>query len=296
MTPFKKNGDVDLDAIPNYVQHLIDQKVNAVFVNGTTAEGLSLTIDERKKLAEKWVEATRGKLKTIIHCGAIAIRDAQDLAKHAESIGADAIAAIPSFYFPPRNCGDLVQSVADIASAAPKTPFIYYHTVRTHLNVEMATFCLQARERIPTFAGIKWADENAAEAYKVFTKIQADDFVLMWAIDDSFLAALTMGMESFNGSSYTFTGLLAAEITEAYKKGDFKKADAGQLKLKKIVDVLEQDGEWLERHKAAAEFAGLSMGPPRLPNQSLAKDKNARFREELTKVGFFDVMKVAAKT
>ena len=66
-TPMKENGDIDLSKIPAYVQHLSDEGVDGVFINGTTGEGiLSLTVKERKDLTEAWVEAGKGKISTII--------------------------------------------------------------------------------------------------------------------------------------------------------------------------------------------------------------------------------------
>lgn len=50
-------------------------------VNGTAGEGVSMTVQERKTMAEKWVAASQGKLKTIVHCGAVCIRDARDLVR-----------------------------------------------------------------------------------------------------------------------------------------------------------------------------------------------------------------------
>ena len=52
-------------------------------VNGTLAEGLSLTVDERKKLAESWIQASRGRLEVIVHVGAQCIKDAQEMVRVA---------------------------------------------------------------------------------------------------------------------------------------------------------------------------------------------------------------------
>jgi N-acetylneuraminate lyase len=52
-----------------------------VLVNGTAGEGLSMSVAERKLMAEKWVSACKNKLKIIIHCGALALRDAQHLVR-----------------------------------------------------------------------------------------------------------------------------------------------------------------------------------------------------------------------
>jgi dihydrodipicolinate synthase/N-acetylneuraminate lyase len=50
-------------------------------VNGTLGEGLSLTLSERKTLAEGWVRASRGRLQVIVHVGATCVRDSQELVR-----------------------------------------------------------------------------------------------------------------------------------------------------------------------------------------------------------------------
>jgi N-acetylneuraminate lyase len=67
----------------------------------------------------------------IVHIGAASIEDSKELARHAESIGAPAIASIPPVFFKPENVPDLVSTMQDIAAAAPKTPFYYY---RIHMR------------------------------------------------------------------------------------------------------------------------------------------------------------------
>lgn len=50
-----------------------------VSVNGSLAEGLSLTLDERKQLTEAWFKASKGRLEVIVHVGTNCIKDSQEL-------------------------------------------------------------------------------------------------------------------------------------------------------------------------------------------------------------------------
>lgn len=50
-----------------------------VAVNGSLAEGMSMTVDERKRLAEEWMKASNGRLQVVIHVGANCIKDAKEL-------------------------------------------------------------------------------------------------------------------------------------------------------------------------------------------------------------------------
>ncbi|GBN99329.1 N-acetylneuraminate lyase, partial [Araneus ventricosus] len=102
-TAFKENGELNPDVIPAYVDHLVRLGVKAAFVNGTTGEGVSMTVEERKTVAEGWVKAGKNKLDVIIiQVGANSIKDARELAAHAEKIGATGIASLPPIFYKPQ--------------------------------------------------------------------------------------------------------------------------------------------------------------------------------------------------
>ena len=60
--------------------------VTGAYVLGTTGEGIHCSVEERKKVAERWVNASQGKLDLIIHTGALSIADTLELARHAETL------------------------------------------------------------------------------------------------------------------------------------------------------------------------------------------------------------------
>jgi hypothetical protein len=102
-TPFDRlsgGGALNLSVVPEQEKYLNATGVDYVFVGGTTGESLSLTVDERKQLAEAWMATSAN---VIVHVGAEAVSDARELASHAERIGALAIGAMPPVFFSPAN-------------------------------------------------------------------------------------------------------------------------------------------------------------------------------------------------
>jgi len=69
LTGFNADGSVNLDVIPRYAAMLSANKIAGVFVNGTTGEGQSLSIEERKILAQAWADSAQNDLCVIIHVG-----------------------------------------------------------------------------------------------------------------------------------------------------------------------------------------------------------------------------------
>src|SRR4051794_10669074 len=94
-TPFDASGDVNLAMIEKQCSGLVSSGVKGAFVCGTTGEGLSLTQDERMSVAQRWVDVVDEQLKVIVHVGHNSQREAMALARHAQEIGASAIAALP---------------------------------------------------------------------------------------------------------------------------------------------------------------------------------------------------------
>ncbi|KAG8555478.1 hypothetical protein GDO81_017716 [Engystomops pustulosus] len=128
-TPMTLNCEVNLSIIQQYVDYLVQkQKIKNIFVNGTTGEGTSLSVTERKKLAEEWVRHARGKMdNVIVHVGCLSLEETKDLAAHAASCGANAIAAVSPSFIKPSSPDALVLYLKEVASAAPSLPFYYYH-------------------------------------------------------------------------------------------------------------------------------------------------------------------------
>ena len=94
-SPFTGEGELNLAVVEAYARHLVAHNVAGAFICGSTGEGYSLTVEERKCLAARWCEAATGRLRVIVHVGSLRLAHSQELAAHAESVGADAIATEP---------------------------------------------------------------------------------------------------------------------------------------------------------------------------------------------------------
>src|SRR5687767_10773418 len=100
-TPFAPDGALDLGPVADLAALFAGQRLPAAFVCGTTGESHSLTVAERKAVAERWRAVAPAGLDVIVHVGHNCQRDAADLAAHARDIGAAAVAALAPSYFRP---------------------------------------------------------------------------------------------------------------------------------------------------------------------------------------------------
>ena len=123
-TPLHADGSLDLDKVPAQAAILKRQGVTGAFIGGSTGEGVSLTIDERKKLAEAWESAAPAhSLKLVVHVGHTSSAEASDLARHAADHGADAISTMAPFYFKPTTVRPLIDWLKPVAKACENLPF-----------------------------------------------------------------------------------------------------------------------------------------------------------------------------
>ena len=88
------DGNINLSTLKSYAKHLMDNDMSSVFINGSTGEGISLSIDERKQIAEEWTRIAPRNMKIINHVGHNSLPEAKVLAKHAQQFGANT-ASIP---------------------------------------------------------------------------------------------------------------------------------------------------------------------------------------------------------
>jgi N-acetylneuraminate lyase len=285
--PMRPNGDVDIEAVPPLVEHLVSGGVTGIFGNGTTGEGESLTPEERRALAAAFVSAVAGRLRVFVQVGANSLRVAQQLAAHAADVGADAIAATPPAYFKPASVSDLVACLRKIAAAAPKVPFFYYHIPGfTGVRLDTVELLRHAGEAVPSFAGIKFSEVDPS-AFSACTKLDGGRFEILWGSDETLLDGLAAGATGAIGSTYCFAARVYREVMAAHAAGDLEAARTWQARAARMVEIQIRRGG-LPAFKATMQLIGVDCGPVRLPLRTLSSSAAEALRVELEGIGFFD--------
>jgi N-acetylneuraminate lyase len=290
-TPLHADGSLSLPMIERQAEHLLGHGIDTVFIGGSTGESTSLTVDERRALAERWCAIAKGApIRIVVHVGTNCLSDARDLAAHAEQLGVDAIAAVAPSYFKPRDLDTLIASMAHLAAAAPRTPFYYYDIpVLTGLSHSMPDFLAQAPARIPTLVGLKFTNPDLM-AFQFL--IHADDgkWDILYGCDEQFLGALAMGGRGAVGSGFNFAAPVYTRLLRAFHAGDLATAREEQFRGVRLIKLFASYG-YMGATKAAMQMLGVDVGPPRLPNAALTSEQTSRLRRELEEMGFFDWVK-----
>ena len=284
-TPFAADGSLNLKAVEQQAAHILKHRIPAVFIGGSTGESSSLTVGERHALAERWLEVVRGtSLRVVVHVGSNCLADARALAAQAQKLGAGAVSAVSPSYFKPRSLDVLIACCADIAVAAPDTPFYYYDIPSlTGVSFPMPEFLPRAAERIQNLAGIKFTNVDLM-AYQSCVRGPWD---VPYGLDEFMLGALSMGARGAVGSGFNFAAPVYNRLLAAYAQGDMGAAREEQFRGVQIIQIMARYG-YIGAAKAVMKMLGVDVGSPRLPNNSLSPAETTELRKELEGLGFFD--------
>jgi len=288
-TPFHSDGSLNLSAIEPQAAHLLKDGITTVFIGGTTGESSSLTLDERLRLTDAWCQTVRGTpMRVVVHVGGNCLADARQIAADAAAHGVTAVAALSPSYFKPRSVDTLVACCADIAAAAPGTPFYYYDIPSmTGVSLPMPEFLEKAATRIPNLAGLKFTNPDLLAYLQC---LRSGDWDIPWGVDEALLGALATGARGAVGSTYNFAAPLYHRLIEAFHRGDLEAARIEQYRGTRLIALLARHN-FMAAAKATMQMLGIDVGPPRLPNPPLTPTQTTELRTALEDLEFFDWLK-----
>lgn len=270
-TPFSADGSVNYPVIDQIAAHLIQQGVNGAYVCGTTGEGIHCSVEERKKIAERWVSASAGKLRITLHTGALSIQDSLELSRHAETLDIFATSVIGPCFFKPGNIDDLVEYCRIIAAAAPSKGFYYYHSGMSGVDLDMEQFLQVAADRIPNLAGMKFNSGDMYE-YQRCLRVNNGQFDMPFGVDEFLPAGLACGAVGAVGSTYNYAAPLYLRLIESFKRGDHQDVALCMDKVIAIIRVLVQYGG-VAAGKVAMQLYGIDVGDPRRPLRPMTQQQ-----------------------
>jgi N-acetylneuraminate lyase len=286
---FNEDGSLNLSIIPSIVDKMIEDGLTGVFICGTNGEGPNLTVEERMAVAETYVKAADKRIMVLVHVGHTSIAESRKLASHAASIGADAISSVAAFYFKPTSVQNLVESMAEIASAAPELPFYYYHIpTLTGVGMDMVEFLRLSEDVIPNLAGIKYTASTLHE-YQACLNYKDGKFDILFGYDEMLLGALAVGAKGAIGSTYTFGAKLYLHVMDLYNRDQKEEARKIQSVSVEMVRCLVQFPP-IPAQRAIMKMLGFDLGPCRLPLNELSTAEAAKLKASLDAIAFFETV------
>ena len=213
-------------------QYFIDKGVKGVYVNGSSGECIYLSVADRKLILENVMEVAKGKLTVIAHVACNNTKDSVELAKHAESLGVDAIAAIPPIYFRLPDYS-IAKYWNDMSAAAPNTDFVIYNIPQ--LSGTTLTPALYAEMRKnPRVIGVK-NSSMPTQDIQIFVAEGGEDHIVFNGPDEQFISGRVIGAKAGIGGTYAVMPDLFLKLNQLIIDKDLDRAKELQHAINSVI-------------------------------------------------------------
>lgn len=282
VTPMSADGQsLSAEArLRTYLAFLLERGVSGMLLGGTTGEGMLLTTQERKTLAERGVGIISREVPVFIQVGSNSTAESIELARHAAAVEADGITIVaPSFYSYDRPA--LYAHFSLIANSAPNLPVYLYNLPSFTHNEILPELILDLLRTCPNILGIKHSDADLVRLQE-YRRLTGADFCILSGNDAVEYAALALGADGcVSGKTSAFPEVTTA-LFRAFQSNNLSAAREQQIKIDLLATVLDLGvGLDLPYFKAALRWRGLDVGGLRLPQRPLTSEEETAMRQGL---------------
>jgi len=277
VTPFNRDGAVDLEAFRALAGHLVESGSDGLVVTGTTGESPTLSDDERFALYEAALDAVGDRGTVVAGTGTYATAHSVHLTERAHELGVHGFLVVTPYYNKPPVRG-IVEHFKAIAAVSDRPIVAYNIPARVVLNLE--TEALAQLAEIPSVRAVKQANPDIEQA-RAIVELGLD----LYAGD----AALVFPFLEVGGTGGVcvhthVVGPQVKEMVERYRSGDVEGARALDRELAPSIELLRVATNPIAI-KAALNLLGHDVGGHRLPLVEATDEERDAVRDCLERLG-----------
>lgn len=258
-TPFTKDG-VNFEEYEKMIEDQIDGEVDAIIVCGTTGESSTMTKEEKKDTIKFTVDKVAGRTKVIAGTGSNNTKEAIEMSKYAESVGADGLLLVTPYYNKTTQEG-LYEHYKTIADSVSLPIIVYSVASRTGVNISPET-CLKL-SKIDNVVAIKEASGNISQVAKI-ASLCGDNLTIYSGNDDQIVPVLSLGGKGVISVLSNIMPKYTHDMVKKYLEGNTIEATKMQLEVIDLIEAL-----FIEVNPTPVKYAlnkmGYNYGKPRLP-------------------------------
>ncbi|MBP1995630.1 dihydrodipicolinate synthase family protein [Paenibacillus eucommiae] len=278
LTPFKENGSINESALEQHVEFLISKGIHGLFPLGTTGEGMLLSREERKQVADQVVKFTNGRIPVVIHVGDQTTEGTIELAKHAEQIGADGISVICPYFFPVDDEA-IYQHYSRVSKAVSDDFSVFAYNFPGNARNEISLpVLLKLIENHPNIHALKFSSDNFTQILKIIDAVP-EKFPVMLGPDHLFLAGLHAGAAGGVSGNANVYPEPYVKLYQSFTEGNYEEAKKMQKLIWQVSDAMK-NGLSMSHFKHALAFRGLQDSIVRGPLRNITEEeKNTMFKQ-----------------
>ncbi|WP_347152142.1 dihydrodipicolinate synthase family protein [Peptostreptococcus anaerobius] len=275
---YDEEGNVSPERVRELTKYFIGKGVKGLYVNGSSGECIYQSVEDKKVILENVMKEAKGKLTIIAHVACNNTKDSQELAAHAESLGVDAIAAIPPIYFRLPEYA-IAQYWNDISDAAPNTDFVIYNIPQL-AGVALTDSLFAEMRKNPRVIGVK-NSSMPVQDIQMFKKAAGEDYIVFNGPDEQFISGRVIGAEGGIGGTYGVMPDLFLKMDEYVRAGKFDIAREIQYDVNEVIyKMCSAHGNMYAVIKAILKInEGLEVGSVRKPLAALIESDMAIVEE-----------------
>jgi 4-hydroxy-tetrahydrodipicolinate synthase len=280
VTPFDSSDQVDTSAMRGIVDYFLDNKVDGIFVGGSTGEFAYLTPEEHMKIIEIVVTHVGKRVPVLAGTAACATKQAVAFTRYAETVGADGAVIVPPFYHKPTEEG-IINHYREISEAVDFPIMVYNNPATAKIDLQPELI-----KKLAEFDNIRYVKESSGDVSRVWKirKATNDKMTVFCGADNLMLESYLMGATGFICVAANFLPFEASEVYRLYKQGKIQEAKTLYEKLLPVLNFLEDTGKFAQASKAALNMSGKKVGLTRSPLMPLNSGEEQHLRELLSQI------------
>ncbi len=228
-TPFR-GGAVDYDALTKLVEWQIESGIDAIVAVGTTGESATLEVDEHIAVIAHTVKVARGRIPIIAGAGGNSTKEAIELTRASEGVGAQGLLHVTPYYNKPTQDG-LYRHFEAICGVT-KLPVLLYN-VPSRTAVDLLPDTVVRLAEIDNVVGIKEATGNLARATELIARV-GHRIAIISGDDDTAFPLYAVGAHGVISVVSNIAPVQMAQMWDAAVAGDWAKARALHFALRAI--------------------------------------------------------------
>ncbi|WP_262121084.1 dihydrodipicolinate synthase family protein [Anaerococcus sp. Marseille-Q5996] len=275
---YDDEGKISPERVRELTKYFIEKGVKGVYVNGSSGECIYQSVEDKKIVLENVMKEAKGKLTVIAHVACNNTKDSKELAAHAESLGVDAIAAIPPIYFRLPEYA-IAEYWNDISDAAPNTDFVIYNIPQL-AGVALTPSLFAEMRKNPRVIGVK-NSSMPVQDIQIFKQDAGEDYIIFNGPDEQFISGRLIGAEAGIGGTYGVMPELFLKMDEHFKNRNLELAHKIQYDINAIIyKMVSGHGNMYAVIKAILkENENLDLGSVRKPLPALVEEDEKIVKE-----------------